>query len=195
MNKLYVTALAAVFGLAGATSVAVHAAQHPAQAGGAGFFSGQAAMALADGDDHGNRGKHKGHDRGRGHNNRGNQNCGNYYGQNGQNGQWNANGSCTNCGSNGDRDDNQNNGNCGNYGNGNGGYGGRNQRGGNSQVSGLIVGVNGNQITLQEGIGRQIRVNDQPALDRQQTGRVYVGRSVTAYGYYQNATFYATSIQ
>jgi hypothetical protein len=97
------------------------------------------------------------------------------YGQNGQNGRYN---------------------NCGQYGA---------QYGGNAVVSGQIVGVDRNMVTIQTGngaynqggyggygYGRTITIDDQPALDNQTSGRVSVGRYVTAYGYWQNGTFYAT---
>ncbi|HET9392645.1 MAG TPA: DUF5666 domain-containing protein [Candidatus Rubrimentiphilum sp.] len=92
------------------------------------------------------------------------------------------------------------NGNCG-YNNGqygqNGQYNGRcNGNGqGNSVIRGTITSVSGNQVTLMEGFGQAVTINDQPALDNQSTGRVVIGRFVTAYGYYQNGIFYATSMQ
>lgn len=36
---------------------------------------------------------------------------------------------------------------------------------------------------------RQITINDQPALDNRASGRVAVGRYVTASGYWQNGVF------
>lgn len=42
--------------------------------------------------------------------------------------------------------------------------------------------------------GRQITINDQPALNNQTTGRVNVGRFVRAAGYWRNGTFFATSM-
>ena len=68
-------------------------------------------------------------------------------------------------------------------------------RQGNAVIRGTITAVNGNQVTLMEGFGQSITINDQPALDNQQSGRVVPGRFVTAYGYYQNGIFYATSMQ
>lgn len=42
--------------------------------------------------------------------------------------------------------------------------------------------------------GRQITIDDQPALDNQSSGHVYTGRYVTARGYWQNGVFYATEM-
>jgi hypothetical protein len=89
---------------------------------------------------------------------------------------------------------------------GNNGQGNRN---GNSVVTGTIVAVNANMVTIRTnggyannggyggygnniGYGQTVTINDQPALDNQTSGRVSVGRYVTAYGYWQNGTFYAT---
>lgn len=41
---------------------------------------------------------------------------------------------------------------------------------------------------------RQVTIDDQPALDNRTSGRVSVGRYLTAYGYWQNGVFYATSM-
>lgn len=105
-------------------------------------------------------------------------NNGQYNGQYGQYGQYGQNGQYGQYGQNGQY-------NC------NGGYGQQ----GNATVRGTITSVNGNSVTLMEGFGQTITINDQPALNNQQTGRVVVGRYVTAYGYYQNGVFYATSMQ
>jgi len=129
-----------------------------------------------------------------------------------------------------DRDDRgQNNRQYGQYGQQYGQYGqqygqygqyGRNnncgQYGGNATISGQIVSVNGNMVTLRtgnggyngnynggynnggyggyngNGYGQTVTIDDQPALDNQTSGRVSVGRYLTAYGYWQNGTFYAT---
>lgn len=60
-------------------------------------------------------------------------------------------------------------------------------------VSGTITSVKGHLVTLQQS-ARSVVINDQPALDRQQTGKVAVGRQVVAYGYWNSGTFYATAI-
>ena len=90
-------------------------------------------------------------------------------------------------------------GNCGQYGGqygngqyGNGQYG--NGQYGNGQYGNGQYG-NGNQVQIQQqNRGSRITINDQPALDRQTSGRVSVGRYVTAYGYWQNGVFYATQM-
>jgi hypothetical protein len=115
-----------------------------------------------------------------------------------------------------DNDDNDNDGDNGeryNNGNGNGyGYGRANRTCANANggygnspavVRGTIVSVNGDVLTIAQSAnngqygeygGPAIRIDDQPALDTQQTGRVAVGRFVTAYGYWQNGTFFATRL-
>ncbi|MBV8082948.1 MAG: hypothetical protein JO293_05135 [Candidatus Eremiobacteraeota bacterium] len=62
-----------------------------------------------------------------------------------------------------------------------------------TQVAGTITSVKGHLVTLQQ-TDRAVVINDQPALERQQTGKVAVGRMVVAYGYWMDGTFYATSI-
>lgn len=61
-------------------------------------------------------------------------------------------------------------------------------------VSGVIVGVNNNMLTLRTGRYRTIAVNDGPALDRMATGHIYTGRTITAYGYWDGDQFVATAI-
>lgn len=180
MKKLQTALLAAVFGATSVTGILVSQATHP----------GWSAVALADDDhgDRGNRGKHRGwnkhHNACNGYSNRrdndedderdnrGYNNGGYYNGQynNGQynNGQYGQYGNC--------------------YGNGRN-YGGGQY--GNSSVTGTIVAVNGNMVTLLSNY-QTITINDQPALDNQQSGRVAIGRSLTAYGYWQGGTFFAT---
>jgi hypothetical protein len=53
--------------------------------------------------------------------------------------------------------------------------------------------VKGHLVTIQQ-TNRSLVINDQPALDHKQTGKVAVGRQVVAYGYWQDGTFYATAI-
>jgi len=196
MKNLHVAALATLFGISAASGILVTQAQHPGND--SGLLASTASIASADQDDRGkDRGKH------------GNRNNGNW--QYNQNGQCNPNGN-TRRGDGerddqGDRDDQGERDDQGNRGqhrgwqnpnnphyncnpNG-GGYGQQ----GNAVIRGTIVGVNGNQVRLMEGFGQFITIDDQPALNNQQTGRVVVGRYVTAYGYYQNGIFYATSMQ
>jgi hypothetical protein len=59
------------------------------------------------------------------------------------------------------------------------------------RVSGTIIAVRGHLVTLQQAT-HDLIVNDQPALNRDETGRVAVGRVVTAHGYWQDGTFYAS---
>jgi len=60
-------------------------------------------------------------------------------------------------------------------------------------LSGTITKVQGHLVTIQQ-TARTLVINDQPALDRKQSGKVAVGRQVVAYGYWQNGTFYASAI-
>lgn len=64
----------------------------------------------------------------------------------------------------------------------------------NAEVQGVIVGVNGSELIVQEASGRGVRVDDRPALDNRTSGHVYLGRSVRALGYWQNGIFYATQM-
>jgi hypothetical protein len=70
---------------------------------------------------------------------------------------------------------------------------------GNTILRGQIVAVNGNMVSIREQnpngyYGQVITLNDQPALNNRTSGRVYIGRWVTAYGYWQYGTFYATRL-
>jgi hypothetical protein len=58
------------------------------------------------------------------------------------------------------------------------------------RVSGKIVIVNKNMITLQHG-DRTLIVDDSRALNRDDTGHVATGRDVVAHGYWEDGTFYA----
>lgn len=62
-----------------------------------------------------------------------------------------------------------------------------------ASVAGTITQVQGHLVTLQQ-TNHSLVINDQPALNHQQTGKVAVGRQVVAYGYWRNGTFYATGI-
>jgi hypothetical protein len=61
-------------------------------------------------------------------------------------------------------------------------------------ISGTIVGISNNMLTLQMGPARTVVVNDQPALNHMATGRIFTGRVITAYGYWNGGEFIATSI-
>jgi len=210
MIKVHVALLASIFGLSAATGVALTQAQHPSDA--SGIFGGSALIAKADADDNDRGG------RGRGRWQNGQYNCNNQppYGQ--ARGRHRNRDNDGDRDDRGDRDDNGNRGNgrwnrngqyngqygqYGQYGYGNCGYNGQyngqygqyGQYGqqGNAVVRGVITSVNGSMVTIMQGIGGQtITINDQPALNNQATGRVTVGRYVTAYGYYQGGMFYAT---
>lgn len=60
-------------------------------------------------------------------------------------------------------------------------------------LAGTITSVQGHLVTIQQ-TSRTLTINDQPALTRQQSGRVAVGRQVVAYGFWRGGTFYATAI-
>lgn len=60
-------------------------------------------------------------------------------------------------------------------------------------VSGTITSVSGHLVTIQRSTDK-IVINDSPALNRQTTGRVAVGRQIVARGFWRDGTFYATSI-
>lgn len=60
-------------------------------------------------------------------------------------------------------------------------------------VSGTITFVTGHLVTVQQTT-QTIVINDAPALRRQTSGRVAVGRQITATGYWRGGTFYATNI-
>ena len=60
-------------------------------------------------------------------------------------------------------------------------------------LAGTITKVQGHLVTIQQ-TNRTLVINDQPALDRKQTGKVGVGRQIVAYGYWRDGTFYATAI-
>jgi hypothetical protein len=63
-----------------------------------------------------------------------------------------------------------------------------------ARVAGTIMIVRGHLVTLQLS-DRTLVINDQPALNRQMSGRVAVGRQIVAYGYWRDNNFYATALQ
>jgi hypothetical protein len=63
-----------------------------------------------------------------------------------------------------------------------------------ARVAGTITAVKGHLVTVQQAT-QTVVINDQPALDRMQTGKVAVGRQVVAYGYWAGGNFYATVIE
>ena len=62
------------------------------------------------------------------------------------------------------------------------------------RVSGKIVIVNKNMITLQHG-DQTLIVDDSRALNLDQSGHVATGRDVVAHGYWEAGTFYARSFE
>jgi hypothetical protein len=62
-----------------------------------------------------------------------------------------------------------------------------------SHVAGTITSVKGHLVTLQQTT-QSLVINDEPALQRQASGKVAVGRQVSAIGYWRNGTFYATGL-
>ncbi|HET9029332.1 MAG TPA: hypothetical protein VFN49_04080 [Candidatus Aquilonibacter sp.] len=63
-----------------------------------------------------------------------------------------------------------------------------------ARVTGTITAVKGHLVTVQRAADT-ITINDQPALNRQMTGKVAVGRQIVAYGYWVDKNFFATIIE
>jgi hypothetical protein len=63
-----------------------------------------------------------------------------------------------------------------------------------ARIAGTITTVQGHLVTVQLS-DRAIVINDQPALNRQTSGRVAVGRQIIAYGYWRDGNFYATAME
>ena len=62
-----------------------------------------------------------------------------------------------------------------------------------AKVDGTITEVKGHLVTVQMST-RTVVIDDSPALQRETSGKVAVGRQITAYGYWSSGTFYATRI-
>lgn len=62
------------------------------------------------------------------------------------------------------------------------------------RIEGTITAVKGHLVTVQQAT-RTIVVDDTPALNRQMTGKVAVGRRIIAYGYVRGDNYYATIIE
>jgi hypothetical protein len=62
-----------------------------------------------------------------------------------------------------------------------------------ARVAGTITEVKGHLVTVQQA-EKSLVINDQPALNRQTSGRVAVGRQIVAYGYWDGGNFYATAM-
>lgn len=66
--------------------------------------------------------------------------------------------------------------------------------GSTASVNGVITSVSGNRVTIMQGLFSTITIDDQQALNNGTAQNLFVGRTITAYGYWNNGTFYATSI-
>jgi hypothetical protein len=62
-----------------------------------------------------------------------------------------------------------------------------------ARVDGTITMVKGHLVTVQQSTGT-IVVDDTPALAKEDTGKVAVGRTIVAHGYWDGENFYATLI-
>jgi len=62
-----------------------------------------------------------------------------------------------------------------------------------ARVEGTITMVKGHLVTVQQSAGT-IVVDDTPALAKEDTGKVAVGRTIVAHGYWDGDNFYATLI-
>jgi hypothetical protein len=62
------------------------------------------------------------------------------------------------------------------------------------RLRGTITGVNGHLVTLQQST-QTLVINDSTALSREDSGRVAVGRQITAHGYWEDGTFFATRFE
>jgi hypothetical protein len=62
------------------------------------------------------------------------------------------------------------------------------------RVTGTITSVTGHLVTVQQS-SQSLVINDQPALNDKQTGRIAVGRQIIAHGFWRDGTFYATSVE
>jgi len=78
--------------------------------------------------------------------------------------------------------------------NGNNRNGNNNGNGQSTSIRGVITAISGSSVTLLQGLLHSVRVNDQQAMNNGRAGNLYVGETVTAYGYWSNGVFYATSI-
>ncbi len=79
--------------------------------------------------------------------------------------------------------------------NGYNGYGnGYPQPGSTTAVRGVITSIGNNRVTIMQGLFSSITINDQQAVNNGTAQNLYIGRSITAYGYWNGGVFYATSI-
>ena len=66
--------------------------------------------------------------------------------------------------------------------------------GANATVRGVITSISGNRVTVLQGLFTTITIDDQRAQASGAAQNLYVGRSVTAYGFWSGNVFYAMSI-
>jgi hypothetical protein len=62
------------------------------------------------------------------------------------------------------------------------------------RLTGTITSVKGHLVTLQQSTNSLV-VDDSRALKREDTGKVAVGRAITAHGYWEAGTFYANRFE
>lgn len=67
-------------------------------------------------------------------------------------------------------------------------------RGANASVRGVITSIRGNRVTVLQGLFTTITIDDQRALDSGAAQNLFVGRSITALGFWSGSVFYALSI-
>lgn len=76
-----------------------------------------------------------------------------------------------------------------------GGYGNAYpQPGSTASVQGVIMAIHNNRVTIAQGSTSSITIDDQQAMNNGTAQNLFVGRSITAYGYWNGGRFYATSI-
>ncbi len=63
-----------------------------------------------------------------------------------------------------------------------------------ARVAGTITAVRGHLDTVQQAT-KSVVIDDQPALRRETSGHVAVGRRIIAYGYWRGGNFYATALE
>lgn len=66
--------------------------------------------------------------------------------------------------------------------------------GGTASVQGIITSLSGSRVTIMQGLFSSISINDQQALNNGTAQNLFIGRNVTAWGYWSGGTFFATSI-
>jgi hypothetical protein len=66
--------------------------------------------------------------------------------------------------------------------------------GSTASVHGIITAVGADRVTLMQGLFATITINDQQAINNGTAQNLFIGRSITAWGYWSGGTFYATSI-